>query len=464
MKTISRWMAVGGCAMALLVASGSAFATNGMWLIGYGARSRGMGGTGIAFAQGGMAAAFNPATMTAVKSDIVLSVGAALFNPPRAAAMNSSTLPTSAKSGANLFLIPSMGAVVKVGNRLAVGLAVVGAGLGTRYDQTVAPGQTSNFFNFNGWGACPPGTPGSSCPNPHGQSTLGINLMQVQMLPSVAYKVIDSPQWGEQTIGASFVGAIQTFRAYGLQGFEKLGYTSSSKYLTNEGNDWSYGWGFRVGWLGRFFDERLSVGVTGASRVYMSKFTKYRNLFAEHGDFDIPPWVGFGIAYKVTPRLVVTADAEKIFWHSVKAIGNPGPNNPTTFFPPGYGKLGADNGIGFGWQNQKVFKFGVQYQLNEKFTVRGGYNFGATPISSTQVLFNMLAPATVEKHLTLGLTYSPTPSIDLSFDYMHAFAHTVSGKTPFYPQGVNTAAQLTADNAAIRMKENSFGFSFAYRM
>ena len=42
----------------------NALATNGYFLIGFGAKSRSMGGTGVAYNMDGMAAAFNPASMT----------------------------------------------------------------------------------------------------------------------------------------------------------------------------------------------------------------------------------------------------------------------------------------------------------------------------------------------------------------------------------------------------------------
>ena len=44
----------------------SVFATNGYFLIGYGAKSRSMGGVGVAYGQDGLAAAANPAAMADV--------------------------------------------------------------------------------------------------------------------------------------------------------------------------------------------------------------------------------------------------------------------------------------------------------------------------------------------------------------------------------------------------------------
>jgi vitamin B12 transporter len=45
-----------------------------------------------------------------------------------------------------------------------------------------------------------------------------------------------------------------------------------------------------------------------------------------------------------------------------------------------------------------------EYRATPELTVRGGLNYAKTPIQKDQVLFNMLAPATVEKHITFGFT------------------------------------------------------------
>jgi len=151
----------------------TAHATNGYFLIGYGAKSRGMGGVGVANPVDAFAAAANPAGIAFVGSRG--DIGAELFNPPRASAggaTDKDNFPTEfgygakdVKSGSNLFLIPSMAAVYKFNRKISMGFAAIGAGSNTRYraDQ--------NFFSLTGipageisWG------------------TLGVNLMQMQML------------------------------------------------------------------------------------------------------------------------------------------------------------------------------------------------------------------------------------------------------------------------------------------
>ncbi len=442
----------------------TAFATNGYFLIGFGSKSRGMGGVGVAFAQDGLAAAANPAGMADVDFGAMrMDVGVELFNPPRAVKHRSSALgDTDEKSGANLFLIPNLGGIYRFNRNMTIGMAAIGAGLGTRYHQDLpgnptcfggntSGGTESKFFNFN----CNADS-----------TTVGVMLMQMQMLPSIAYRMDK-----HHTIGGSIALAAQLFRAYGLGAFESLGFAASNEKVSGEGNDFAYGAGFRLGYLGKFFDDRFKFGANYASRVYMTKFDKYKNLFAEQGGFDIPEHISFGVAFQPIKKLTIAADIQKIFYSNVRSIGNPGPNtvDASDLNPlcpgddnqdPKRCKLGGNDGMGFGWQDQMVYKIGLNYDMNSKLSVRLGYNYGKSPIPDDQVLFNFLAPATVEHHATVGASYRSSKSIEWSVNYMHAFENTIKGPTAFGPQGGN----VVGENAAISMKQHALGVSFSFQM
>jgi long-chain fatty acid transport protein len=278
------------------------------------------------------------------------------------------------------------------------------------------------------------------------------------MLPSVAYQMNKN-----HSFGASLAFAVQQFRAYGLGAFEDLGFAGPGATGTSgNGNDYSYGAGVRFGWLGKFLDKRLSLGVNYASKVWMTKFDKYDTLFAEQGNFDIPEHYSIGLAYKLTDKLTVAADVQQINYSNVASIGNPGPVDPVDLNPlcpgvdPPICNLGGDLGMGFGWSDATAYKIGMNYDYNDTWSFRVGYNHGDTPIQSDQVLFNMLAPATVEDHITLGASYRPSKNIEWTVNAMHALENTVSGPTAF--------GNLPGDDAQISMKINTFGVSFAYNL
>lgn len=436
-------------------------ATNGYFLIGFGAKSRSMGGTGVANNTGAMAAAFNPATM--IDSGTRFDIGGELFIPPRAVTHDSGVLGyTDEESTHDLFMVPSMGYTYQWNDKMALGFAFIGAGLKTEYNQTAgsASCQAVNAGLVPGYTSCPP-----TFYNPDLTITpateTGVELIQMQFVPSIAYKVHKN-----HTFGASLVLAAQFFEAKGLEAFEELGFTSTSGNLTGMGFDHSYGGGYRLGWLGDFMDERLKVGVNYSSRVWMDKFADYSNLFAEQGDFDIPENYSIGLAYNFTPGWTVAFDVQRINWSSVRSVGNPGPatdpdninaGNLFPLCPPGTDSssclLGGANGLGFGWTDQTIYKLGFDWAINDKWNARAGWNYGEAPIPETEVLFNMLAPATPEHHLTFGGGYFFTEDVTLDANVMIAFLNTIKGPTAFGPGG----APVDGTNASIAMGQYGFG-------
>lgn len=438
-----------------LVSPATVFATNGMNMIGYGAKATGMGGVGVAYPQDAMAVAYNPASMTEV-GQMRLDATLEMFYPPRAVRDESGLLGTTDQSSADkIFPIPAIGAVMSSPyTPVALGMAVVGAGLGTNYNQTRTTDTNGNCVpNF--YDPC-----GTVTPYKH----VGVFLMQMQMLPSIAYRVTDT-----QSVGVSLVIAMQTFRAFGLEAFGNIGFSGDANHLTNNGNDWSFGGGYRVGWFGKFFNQRLNLGVNYAPQVNMQKFNEYSGLFAGHGEFDIPESYSAGMAFKLTDKSHVAFDIVRINWAKVRSIGNKGPNaaDPINLNPNGICSsspsnapecnLGGDLGMGFGWHDQTVYKLGMDYKWSPTLTLRAGVNYGKSPIQPDQVLFNMLAPATVEKHITFGYTQAIDKDSDYTFTYMHAFKNTISGPTPFPPPSTQ------GDNASITMSQTSLSLAYGLK-
>jgi long-chain fatty acid transport protein len=420
-----------------------AFATNGMWMIGYGAKATAMGGAGVAYPQDAMIAAYNPAGMTEL-GESRLDGTLELFYPPRAVAHDSSLLPMDERSRNDLFPIPAIGAVLSnPATPFAMGMGIIGAGLGTNYQQ-----DDGTMFR-------PTGIPA--------YKNVGVFLMQMQMLPSLAYKFDD-----HNSLGFSLVIAMQTFRAYGLEAFGTLGFSSNLDQLTNRGYDWSFGGGYRLGWFGTYFDKKLNLGLAYAPKVHMQRFNKYQGLFARSGEFDIPESYTGGLAIKATPKVNVVFDVTRILWHTIPAIGNPGPDasNPSSFFSlcPGVDKssclTGGQNGLGFGWTNQTVYKLGFDYKYAKDLTLRAGYNYGKAPIPPSQVLFNVLAPATTEKHITFGSTWTLKSNDELTLTFMHAYKNTIKGPTAFGP--IN-GLPVNGTNGSIAMSQTSLSIAYGLK-
>ncbi len=421
--------------------SAPALATNGYAPHGVGIKSKSMGGVGIALPQDSIAAGLNPAGMVHVGNRF--DIGGEFFRPIRSTTITGNGQPGQSADGfydasaKKIFFIPEFGYNRMLNDNMSVGISVFGNG-----------GMNTDFVSVMPLLSSPRLPDGS--PNPFAERS-GINLEQLFIVPSFSMKINDKHSIG---IGINLV--VQQFGAKGLQNFAAPAGTpfqvseSPDKVTHNGDRDTSYGIGVRIGWLGQLTD-RLSVGLTYQSKTSMSDFDDYSGLFAEGGGFDIPENYGIGIAFKATPKLTVAFDVVQINFGDITSISNPIDKLFTGNL------LGSSDGPGFGWEDQTVYKLGLSYQYNDKLMLRAGWNHGDAPMSGPQTLFNTLAPATVEDHLTLGLTWALSPTRELTFSYMHAFENTINGRNSIPPN-------FGGGEANIKMYQDSFGIAFGMKM
>jgi long-chain fatty acid transport protein len=416
--------------VAIAAASGSAFATNGYFSHGYGIKAKSMGGVGIALPQDSLAAASNPAGMAMVGDR--MDFGVDLFSPIRTATWTGTgggayDRPLGDyKSGKNLFAIPEFGYNKMLGWDMAVGINVYGnGGMNTDYGKVAISGATTNTYS---------------------------NLEQMFIAPTFAWKINKN-----HSIGVSLNLVFQNFEARGLESFANAGQSTSLNDVTNRGKDTSRGIGLKLGWTGQI-SPAVTLGATYQAKTKMSKFDKYKGLFAEQGGFDIPETYGFGIAYKANDKLTVAADVVQINYGGVKSISNNGNQ-----FPNRIGLLGSDNGAGFGWTNQTVYKLGMSYQYAPNLQLRAGYNHAKMPIGSQQTFFNILAPATVEDHLTLGATWMLADKSELSLSYMHAFEKKITGNSNGNGCAFAAGCATTGHPVDLKMHQNALGIAYGMK-
>ena len=395
--------------------SSSAFATNGYFAHGYSTAEKGLAGAGAAYSQDSLASATNPAGLVNVGER--MDVGAALFNPNRqyTAGTDGTGLgmlelaPGTYESSHDVFFIPHFGYTKKIDNTSVWGIAAYGnGGMNTDYENVPAP----------------TGFPGSGT---FGAGAAGIDLAQLFINATYAKKVDD-----KNSVGASLIFAYQTFKAHGLEGFGSAGFNVSADdtKLSGNGDDSSTGFGFKFGVQSEFSDN-LTVGLSYQTKMSMSEFDDYAGLFAEQGDFDIPATLIIGGAFDFDGGSKLLVDIQQIYYSDVDSIANPMmPNLGACMGGDATSCLGGSNGAGFGYQDMTVIKVGYQWMMND-MTMRVGVSHGSQPIPSSEVLFNILAPAVMETHLTFGMTVPMGSSSEFSFAAMYAPANDVSGVNVF---------------------------------
>ena len=396
--------------MALAGLAGSAFATNGYFSHGYGMSAKGMGGAGIAYPQDTLAAATNPAGMVHVGNR--MDIGLEIFAPDRGFTYGAGS-PDGNGSGMmeSWFPVPEFGYNRMIDNNMSFGVSVFGnGGMNTTYGDGDHPFQTFPEAGNTG-------------------TTVSIDLMQMFIAPTVAYKVNQ-----QLSIGASLNLIAQSFESKGLGGFGQ----------SNNGKDYSYGASLRLGGLYQV-NNAVTVGATYQTKSNMSKFDDYAAMFPNSGEFDIPATYGIGVALKANDKLDIAFDVMRIEYESVAVTGN------KALF-----SLFGVNQHGFGWEDQTVFKLGMAYKYNSGLTLRAGLNYGEQPINVATAAnpdditsdFNTLAPGIVETHLTLGFTKNLSADSSITGSYMHAFNKEVDGVGRF----------LSA--STLEMSQNAFGLSY----
>jgi len=428
---------------ATLLTAGAAHATNGYFSHGFGVKSIGMGGSGVALPNdSAMIMATNPAGITETGTQINFDVS--WFHPVRG--YDQTGVPASASSGSNNFFIPEVSGSYQINGNSAVGIAIYGnGGLNTDFSASAPSlfsGQPAGAF------ATVSGSGGEG----------GVNLKQMFIAPTYAHKFMD----GKLSVGASLLFARQTIQVKGLNGFGF--FSADPSHLSSNEVSHSTGWGGKIGVLFHATDK-IALGGSYQTKMAMSKFDDYAGLFAEGGKFDIPSTWTVGGAFQVAPAWTLTADFQRINYADVKSIGNSSANlqscMPNFMGGPatGPGCLGGSDGAGFGWKNVNVVKLGAQWQVSPALQVRVGYNHGTNPIDSNEVVFNALAPGVMKNHYTAGFTYALDQHQEISGAFMYAPEVTVSGPNGF-PALFGPAPTTTT---SIHMKQYEATVGYAYK-
>ena len=403
-------------ALVIGIMPASLFATDGYFSLGFGTKSKGMAGAGVAFNLGPMSPATNPAAIAIGPGGFDINVG--LFNPNRQYEVvgNPSGYPGTfglypgkVESGSSLFAVPGLG-YARNNGKLAFGLTMYGnGGMNTNYD----------FATF-------------------GAKPTGQNLSQLFVAPTVAFKLGEN-----HAIGATAILAYQMFKAEGLQAFAM--FSSDPAHVSNNGTDSSFGGGVRLGYLGNW--TTFSLGASYQTKVAMGTFDKYAGLFAEQGDFDIPANWTIGVGIKPTANLDIAVDVRQMYYSDVASIANPILPNLMM------ARLGADGGAGFGWEDMTVIKAGVLYRAGS-WVWRGGYSYGAQPIPESEMLFNIIAPGVVENHLAFGFSREFGKRKSFDFALNRAFSNEIKGLNVLEAPGAQT----------IKLQMDQWDVTFGYSM
>jgi long-chain fatty acid transport protein len=430
-------------AAALALGATSAFATNGDNLIGLGAKTRGMGGVGIATSFGAESALANPALISTVEKNEIM-FGGTLFMPT--VKFESDTfgnamggIPSdSAKSTADTSVIPEVALASRINDNFVIGVGMYGvAGMGTDYRDTL---DEATGFSENG---------------SFGMRT---NLQLMRFAIPVAYEI------------QGFSVGIAPMLQYGSLNIA-YAMPSATGGIDPEGTGVSedFGFGYEIG-VAYDFDKigvkGLTVGAKYQSAIDMqydytlSSASEAFGLTGIDDHLEQPAEIGIGVSYDILGSgHTVAVDYKQIQWGNAKGYKD------------------------FEWENQSVIAVGYEYAANT-WAVRLGYNYGQNPIKeqdganmfadpkdydgAVKNFFNLAGfPAITEQHMTVGGTYNFSKMISVDLAVVYAPEVSASYDTTAMTQGLiyqatgDPVAASGAPDSSADVKHSQFGGTLA---
>lgn len=373
--------------------STSAKANHGEFYSGWGAKAIGMAGIGVAHPLDAMASARNPAGIAWICDEI--DIGFSVLRRDRSYSYDGTPpfiSPNHVKSGWPLDGGFAYGIVKRLCGNITVGSASYSLG-----------GYVTNYHRNN---------------RVFGRGHFGMCYQVFFSDWTLAYDINCN-----HSIGVSLVTNLQRLKVWGLNNFDNSVDSAAPGHVTNRNFNYSVGIGARLGWIGRLASW-MSAGLSYTTRVYNTKFSKYRGLFAEKGRLDVPPILSAGVAFYPDDCTTLAFDYDYVFYDSIRALHN-------SFESFDEAKLGDKHGTGFGLRNQNILRFGAERLFGCEWTARAGFSYNDSPFHSNDIDFNILAPSVSRCHLTAGVTWAWNDCNALDFGYSHGFRGKKHGESQF---------------------------------
>ncbi len=394
----------------LIFMSGPLFATNGMRMIGLGPVQNSMGGVSVGLPLDAASVLTNPAGMSVLPGRI--DFGASYFKPTveyKAAentvmggtvvAMKDETM--TSDRGASP--IPAFGLIVPVTADIKFGIGAYGiAGMGVDYPKNLYGGITYTSYS------------------------------QMRFSPGISYKINDMV-----SAGAVVNVMYATMEFNSGAGFGQSAHMGAS----------SFGYGATVGILVRPSDA-LQIGLAYETRSVFQDFNFNTPTMTESIEFNQPQSATVGLSVKPFEGLVLGVDVQWIRWSETN-----GKNLPEY-------TQSASSTIAWNmdWEDQIVYKFGIQYTISPMLVVRAGYNYGKMPLNSDRAFENINFPAISEHHFTAGIGVNFTDKLALNIGGMYSPEAKLTGSN----SGIPPAAGQGIASYETRMSQYSIDVGISY--
>jgi len=508
----------------LSFAASSLLATNGVNMIGTTAASRAMGGTGIAYYTSAAGALHKNISLmgdidkSEFQFDITYfsaSVTSSVYDKMPLNA-NLSPLPNlpsydgpAVAESQNMMdtnYIPSISYATRLSDKTVLGIAMIGAaGMATQYEgeyaqrqmnssmmlMKIIPGlsyrQGNTTFGFApvlGFGSMslnyddryldPNGTPYPYGTKPQSQreGLFGTNIGGSELVPAFGFTAgMDVKVTERFRVGVTYNSSLKytykevaNFSQFGPSGMVYMAdewmYNNAGVGLSGDNSTISsqlMAAGFKDivgGQLAADAIQALAGTGTIKGALEATDPNKLDDLTLEQ------PWeVGIGFAYDVSEDMSCTFDYRYIAWGLAEGYKD------------------------FGWDNQSVFAFGIEYHADE-FQIRAGYNYAASPIAATSgeagalltdvqghlifdqalSMLNMVGfPAISTTHFSGGVGYAFSDDMDLDFTVVYSPEATTTREGSLSPLTTGFDALDMVYSYQTKMEQLTLSFGINYQ-
>lgn len=368
----------------IFVLNSPVLATNGMRVIGFGPVQRAMGGASVALPLDSAVTLSNPAALTEL--DRRLDIGATYFDPKvRYKATSNAAMVTRNNlyidSDTSPCIMPAAGVTLPVNDKFTFGFGAYGVcGMGVDYP--------SNLY--------------------HNVTYTEYQLMK--FAPAIACRLNNN-----LSIGA----------ALNLN-YAMMEFNAGSPLEQPHKDGKAPGIGVTIGTLYKI-SEIVNLGL-----AYESKQSFYDFRFSTPGGRDKlrlnqPQSLTCGLGIKPTEKLRMAFDVSWIDW----------PQTVGKNLPAYTKNRSGATAWNMNWDEQFVYKLGLEYDLNNKTKLRLGYNYARNPLDSGRAFENIAFPAIAEHHITGGSAVNLTDKLILNLGIV--YAPKVSFHTANANQFINSA-------------------------
>ena len=395
--------------------SQSSLATNGDTLIGLGAISRAMGGTGIAHFSGAESALKNPAILLK-QQGLEVMFGGTFFSPDVSVEKSGSDHDISASSDATANMIPEVAIAHTLDNGMVIGVGMFGsAGMGTDWrDSAPLIGPLTD-----------------TATDQLGLYSMRSNLLLLKFAIPLAY---GRDNWAIGIAPVLQYGALDlAFISPNRIPAPPFPLNNPSTKQIGQGSSYDFGFGFDLGFAYDIRHTDITLGLVYETAIDMTYDHQISNAAGAFGygtpgalanfsdSLEQPAQIGVGINWS-NEQMSVTFDVKNILWGDAKGYKD------------------------FGWQDQTVYALGAEYLLG-KLSLRFGYNYAENPIKNNRdstlvspaaaptngdVLntFNhIMFPAITEAHYTAGFGYIFSQQVELDIALTYATSPDVTVST-----------------------------------